>query len=143
MNLQLGSNVFKDVSIPVLWGTRAILQDRRGKVSVIDLSGETPKLEILGDRPAPGIDFTLRVDGGFTILADSNELYAYDPKERRFVPISLRLPELEISDSFTRVGSNTFSGNVVVGFGVGIRVSEDGIAMGAPLPDGLARLQAS
>lgn len=143
MNLQLGSNIFREVSIPVLWGTRAIVQDRRGKVSVIDLSGKTPTLEVLGDRPAPGIDYTLRVDGGFTILSEASELYAFDPKERRFTAIGLRLPELEISDSFTRVGTNTFSRNVVVGFGVGIRVSEDSISMGAPLPEGLARLEAS
>lgn len=143
MNLQLGSNLFSDVSIPVLWGVRAILQDGRGKVSVIDLSGPKPRLEILGDRPAPGIEYTLRLDGGFAILGHAEELYAYDPKELRFTAIGLRLPELEISESWTRVGGNTFTRNMVVGFGVGIQVSEDGIAMGAPVPEGLVRLQAS
>lgn len=54
--------------------------------------------------------------------------------------LSLKLPECEIQRTGIRVGCNMFSGNMVMGFGVGIVVDERGIGMGAPLPEGLAKL---
>jgi hypothetical protein len=139
MNLRMGSQVFRDVQIPLLWGQRAVVQDRQGRLSVIDLSKERAHLEILADEPAPGIAFRPRIDG-FVILSDGIELYSYNPHERVLTGIGLKLPECQINPWATRVGSNQFSGNVFSGFGVGIAVTKDGIALGAPVPPGLAKL---
>ena len=139
MNLKMGSQYFRDVQIPLLWGERAVLQDSEGRLSVIDLSGSRAFLEILADEPAPGVKYLPRADG-VVIVAEGRELYAYNSKERLLSSISLGLPECQITPSTTRVGTNQFSDNVIAGFGVGIHVTSNGIAMGAPLPPGLAKL---
>jgi hypothetical protein len=51
MDIRLGENTFVDVQIPLLWGSRAISQDRDGRLSVVDLSEGTIKVEIIGDKP--------------------------------------------------------------------------------------------
>lgn len=139
MNLRMGGQVFQDVQIPLLWGERAVIQDRQGRLSVIDLSGEEARLEVLADEPAPGIAFRPRIDG-IVILSDETELYHYDPREKLLTGITLELPECQISPWATRVGSNQFMGNVFSGFGVGIAVTKDGIALGTPVPPRLAKL---
>lgn len=80
------------------------------------------------------------IEDGFKIIVDGQEIYSFDPGRRIITGLSLNLPECEIQKSGIRVGSNMFSGNMVVGFGVGIVVDEHGIGMGAPLPEGLAKL---
>ena len=139
MNLKMGSQVFVNVQIPLLWGTRAVVQDEEGRLSVIDLAGDTAKLEILGDKPAPGVAFVPTIDG-HTILSNDKQLYTYNPKEKTLTSISLGLPECQVKPWEIRVGSSVFSGNAIVGFGVGIAVQESGITMGGPLPPGLAKL---
>jgi len=139
MNLRMGSQVFTDVQIPLLWGERAIVQDEDGRLSVVDLSGERANVEILADQPAPGVGFRPWLDG-IVILQDGAELYSYNPREKTLSSLSLGLPEVEISATGTRIGTNWFSGNVVTGFGVGVAVSKEGISLGAPLPARLARL---
>ena len=139
MNLKMGSQIFQDVQIPMLWGSRAVLQDKQGRLSLVDLSGKTAKLEIVGDKPAPGIEFVPVIEG-FKIFDNGNPLYIYYPKEKRLSSINLELPECQIGQWEIRVGTNVFSSNVVAGFGVGIAVTKDGIAMGAPLPPNLAKL---
>lgn len=139
MNLKMGSQTFINVKVPLLWGSRAVLQDQQDRLSVIDLSGDTAKLEILGDKPAPGIEFLPSVDG-FKILSNGKALYNYNPEEKTLTSIDLGLPDCQIGRWQIRVGSNIFSGCTVVGAGVGIVVTEDGCAMGAPLPPGLAKL---
>jgi len=139
MNLKMGSQTFINVRVPVLWGTRAIIQDQQGRLSVIDLGGDTARLEILGDKPAPGVEFVPGIDG-FRIFGNGKELYRYDPAKKTLSSIGLGLPECEIGRWQIRVGSNIFSGNTIAGFDVGIAIKEDGIAVGAPLPSGLARL---
>jgi hypothetical protein len=140
MDLQMGSQTFINVQIPLLWGSRAVLQDQQGCLSVIDLSGSTAKLEIVGDKPAPGIEF-LPNDDGFKILSTGRPIYSYNPEEKTLISIDLELPDCQISRWQIRIGSNRFSGNTVIGSGVGIVAREDGsIAMGAPLPPGLAEL---
>lgn len=139
MNLRIGSQTFVDVQIPLLWGSRAVLQDEQGRLSVIDLGSDIAKLEIVGDRPAPGIGFLPSIDG-FKILSNGEPVYSYNPEEKTLTMIASELPECQISQSRIRVGSSKFSGNVIVGFGVGIAVTEDRIAIGAPLPTGLAKL---
>jgi hypothetical protein len=74
------------------------------------------------------------------ILSGETELYSYNSKEKLLTAIAFALPEVQINPWTTRVGSNQFSGNVISGFGVGIAVTKDGIAVGAPLPPGLAKL---
>lgn len=139
MNLQMGNQIFLNVQIPLLWGTRAVIQDQQERLSVIDLGGDVAKLEILGDKPAPGIEFVPIIDG-FEIMYKGQSVYRYNPSEKILSMIGSRIIECQISGSQIRVGSNTFSGNVFSGFAVGMIVSEDGISIGAPLPPKLARL---
>jgi hypothetical protein len=139
MNLRMGSHVFRNVQIPLLWGERAIVQDAHDRLSVFDLSGEKARLEVLADEPAPGVVFRPQIDG-MVILRDGVDLYLYNPSEKTISSLSLGLPEVQISASGTRIGDNWFSGNVVVGAGVGVTVSKQGISFGAPVPPNLARL---
>jgi hypothetical protein len=139
MNLKMGSQVFMNVQIPLLWGTRAVVQDEAGRLSVIDLAEDTAKLEILGDKPAPGVAFLPTIDG-YTILSDDRQLYTYNSKEKTLTSIDLGLPECQIKPWEIRVGSSVFSGNTFEGSGVGIAVQESGMAIGSPLPPGLAKL---
>lgn len=135
----MGSQVFKDVEIPLLWGTRAVIQDKEHRISVLELSGTTAKLEIVGDRPAPNVEFLPTV-GGFQILQDGRPLYIYSVQDKTLTAIELNLPECQITSQSIRIGASIFSGNVISGFGVGIAVTERGVAMGAPFPEKLAKL---
>lgn len=140
MKLKLGGSTFDNVEIPVLWGKRAVLQDSVGRLSVIDLSGAVARIEILGSGVARGVRFSPTVDG-FIVLAGSGEpLYTFAPKEKRLTSESLGLPELQIRASQIRIGTNTLQSNMVSGFPVGIVVDENGIGIGAPMPEGLAAL---
>lgn len=140
MNLAMGSNVFRDVTIPVLWGTRAILQDKEDRISIIDLSNERTSLEVLGDQPAPGMEFRPTVDG-FSVLKNGDALYRYNSSEKTITGVSLNLPECQIGRFETRVGTHVFSNNTFAGMGVGFMVEENGISIGvSSLPPGLAEL---
>jgi len=139
VNLNMGSHSFRNVEIPILWGKRAILQDKKGRISIISLEGEKAELEILGNKPAPKIEYEL-VSNGFKIMRFGKDVYSFNPNSRTITGLSLMLPEIEIGRDGIRIGSNMLSGGMVSGFGVGIVVDEHGIAMGAPLPEGLARL---
>jgi hypothetical protein len=135
----MGNQFFRDIAIPVLWGKRAVVQDRKGRLSVIDLSGYAARLEIVGDQPAPGVQFE-PTDAGFVILEGREEVYSYTPKQKLLQGLSLKLPDCQIEATGIRIGTNRFSGNAISGFGVGIAVDERSISVGAPLPPGLARL---
>ena len=139
MNLNMGGQVFDNVEIPLLWGKRAVLEDKKGRISIISLEGKDAVIEVLGDKPAPNIQYEL-IEDGFKIIVDGKELYNFDPERGIITGLLLNLPECEIQKSGIRVGTNMFSGNMVAGFGVGIVVDERGIGMGAPLPEGLAKL---
>jgi len=139
MNLKMGSQTFQNVNVPLLWGKRAVLEDSKSRVSIISLEREKAKVEVLGNEPAQGIDYEL-IGNGFKIIIDGVELYSFDPVNKIITGLELKLPECQISSTSIRVGSNVFSGNTVVGAGVGIIVDENGIGMGAPLPEGLAKL---
>lgn len=139
MNLRMGSQNFNNVEIPLLWGKRAILEDKKGKISIISLEGNEAVLEVLGNEPAPNMQYELIKDG-FKIIIDGQELYGFDPDRRLITGLSLKLPECEIKSTGIRVGNNMFSGNTFIGFGIGIVINEQGIGMGAPLPQGLAKL---
>jgi hypothetical protein len=139
MNFRIANQSFVDVQIPLLWGQRAIIQDRKDRLSVIDLSEPRAKLEILGDEPAPGVTFEPSFSG-FKILKNGLALYLYDPAEKRLESLSLGLPDCQVTPSAIRIGSNEFTGNSFVGYGVGLAVTPEGISVGTPLPSGLARL---
>lgn len=140
MRISIGSQKFEDVKIPLLWGTRAILQDRKGRLSVIDLSGERARLEILGDEPAPRVKYSPRRDGFVILQSRGVELYLYERSKHRLSSSVLNLPDCEVTRDSIKIGGSLFSGNVVAGFGVGLAVSEEGVVMGAPMPPNLAEL---
>jgi hypothetical protein len=139
MNIYMGGQLFAHVQIPLLWGSRAVIQDMQGRLSIIDLSGNKAKLEIVGDKPAPGVAFRPIVEG-YEILDEKSPLYTYFPSEKLLRSKSLGLPDCQIEPDAIRVGTNMFSGNIVEGIGVGIVVTESGIGMGAPIPKALAEL---
>jgi hypothetical protein len=139
MTIRMGNQVFKDVEIPLLWGERAIVQDHHKRISIIDLSGEKARVEVLADEPAPGVRFRPSGDG-IVVLEGHRELYSYNSLEKTISSLALGLPEVQIGASGTRIGTNWFSANSIVGFGVGVAVRKDGIAFGAPLPPNLAKL---
>jgi hypothetical protein len=140
VNLKMGSHKFTDVSIPLLWGSRAVVQDREEHLSIIDLAGPKTHLEILADKPAPKTRFAPTIEG-FTILSRAgDEVYTYSAHDKLLISISLGLPDCQIRSDAITVGTNRFSGNMIVGAAVGIAVTSTGIAMGAPLPPDLAAL---
>lgn len=132
--------MFLDVTIPVLWGKRAIVQDEQGRLSVIDLEGAHAVLEVLGDEPAPGIEYRPTSDG-FLVIRDGETQYRYNPNQKILSGVNLELPEIQVSPYETRIGTNIFSGNAVAGMAVGIAVGEQGTSFGvSQLPEGLADL---
>jgi hypothetical protein len=141
MNLRMGSQLFVDVQIPLLWGTRAILQDPEERLSIINLAGESATLEVLEDEPAQGIPYAPSTEGFVIMDAQGIELYAVSPATKSITARSLKLLPVTISRDAIRVGTNTFQSNVVSGYGVGISVSENAIGLGGPVPPGLAALR--
>lgn len=140
MNLRMGSQIFTDVAIPLLWGTRAIIQDTEELLSVIDLASPKARLEILADEPAPGARFVPTFEG-FTILSRSrDELYSYSRSTKKLTSISLDLPDCQVRRDAIRIGTNLFSGNMIAGYGVGISVTKTGMAIGGAMPQNLAEL---
>lgn len=139
MNLNMEGKRFEDVKIPLLWGKRAILEDNTGRISIILLDGTKAVLEVLGNEPAPNIQYEL-IEGGFKVIHNGQELYSFDKKRRVIIGLSQKLPECEIQGSGIRIGSNILSRNKTIGFGVGVAVYEQRIVMGNSLPEGLARL---
>jgi len=139
MNLNMGSQRFEDVRIPLLWGKRAILEDKTGRISIILLDGTKAVLEVLGNEPAPNIQYEL-IENGFKVILNGQELYSFDQERRIIKGLSQKLPECEIQGSGIRIGNNILSGNKLIGFGVGVAVYEQRIVMGASLPEGLAKL---
>lgn len=141
MNLKMGSQNFVNVQIPLLWGKRAVIQDSQNRISIISLEGNEAKIEILADQPAPDIEYELIEENGIKIFFEGKALYSYSPKMRTITPFSLNLPECEIQESHTRIGTNIFSKGTVIGSGVGLIIDETGFGMGGPLPEGIAKLK--
>ncbi len=139
MNLNMGSQRFEGVKILLIWGKRAILEDKTSRISIILLDGAKAVLEVLGNKPAPNIQYEL-IEDGFKVILNGQELYSFDKKRRIIKGLSRKLPECEIQSSSIRIGSNILSWDKDIGFGVGIAVYEQRIVMGLPLPEGLAKL---
>lgn len=139
MNLNMGNQIFEDVRIPLLWGKRAILEDKTGRISIILLDGNNAVLEVLGNEPTSNIQYITKEDG-FKVIRNGQELYSFDKKRRVITGHSQKLPECEIRDGSIRIGSNVLSRSKAIGFGVDVEVYEQRIVMGNSLPKGLARL---
>jgi hypothetical protein len=140
MDFRFGSQTFRGVKIPLLWGSRAILAHSNGKLSVIDLSSDRARPEIVADEPWDGIEYTEKEDG-FVIYHNDLQAFFYSPERQLFRDMSGNLPECELSKDCTRIGTNKIGGGMVSGFGVGIGVSENGFFLGGPMPAGLAELK--
>lgn len=140
MDFRICGQFFANVKVPVLWGSRAILQDQRGHLSIVNLEGDSPTLEVIDDRPEAGANFAARSDGYVVLDGEGVQLYAVNPRTKSLTPIGLRLPPLTLGERVLRLGTNVFEGNVV-GIGVGILVTESELVLGGPLPTALAALR--
>ena len=139
MRLQISGNTMDGVTIPLLWGKKAILQHPDGKLSIIDLSSSSARVEILKDEPAPKVTYR-PIDDGYE-FQNNGVSYSYYPNERRLVSNSSALPTCIFNNQGLQIGGSFFQGNTIVGREVGIIVYEGGdVGIGAPLPPGLARL---
>jgi hypothetical protein len=102
MNLNMGNQRFENVEIPLLWGKRAILEDKKGRISIISLEGTISVIEVLASKPAPDIQYELIKDG-FKIIVEGQELYSFNPKKRIVTGLLLKLPECEIQKTGIRI----------------------------------------
>ena len=141
MNLNMGNQIFEDVRIPLLWGKRAILEDKTGRISIILLDGNKAVLEVLGNEPTSNIQYKLK-ENGFKVIHNGQELYSFDKKRRVITGHLQKLPECEIRCNGIRIGNNVLSRSNAIDYGVGVEVYEQRIVMGNRLPEGLARLVA-
>lgn len=139
MNIQFGSQVFIGVQIPLLWGTRAVIGHPNGEISIIDLSGETARPEIVINAPWQGVEYA-EMEDGFVIYSESKATYFYSPPRKIIRDLSGKLPECEIGKDRVRIGTNTISNSTIHGFQVGMGVTESGFFIGGPAPKGLAPL---
>lgn len=140
MKMKIGSSVFDDVAIPVLWGTRAILTDAFDRISIIDLSGKSARLEVLGNEVAGGVRYSPLANGFRIFDTQGDPIYVFSPSERRLISETRALPDVQIAGEEIRIGTNVFRAISSRGVGVGMVIEEQGIAIGAPLPAGLADL---
>ncbi len=141
MNLNMENQVFEDVRIPLLWGKRAILEDKKGRISIILLDGNKAVLEVLGNEPTSNIQYET-IEDGFKVIHNGQDLYSFNRKRRVITGHSQKLPECEIRGGGIRIGSNVLSRSKTLESGVGVEVYEQRIIMGNSLPRGLARLVA-
>jgi hypothetical protein len=141
MDFRIQGQFFAHVKVPVLWGSRAILQDQQGHLSIANLEADPVVLEVIDDQPGPGTNFAPLTEGYLVLDVEGAKLYAVNPKTKSLIPFVLRLPPATVGVRELRVGADIFAGNMVVGIGVGIVVTESGIAFGGPLPPALAALR--
>ena len=139
MDIHFGSQLFFGVQIPLLWGTRAVIGHPNGEMSIIELSGDIAKPEVVMNCPWQGIEYAEKEDG-LIIYSEGNAAYFYSPPRKIIRDISGKLPECEITRDRVRIGTNTISNSTIHGFQVGMGVTESGFFIGGPAPKGLAPL---
>lgn len=139
MQARLGSQIFVGVSIPLLWGGRAVIGHPKGELSIINLEGEKAIPEVVSDKPWVGVEYIEKEDG-FVVYRGGIAVYFYSPIRKILRDLSGLLPECEIGKDKIKVGTNTIGSSTVVGMGVGIGVTENGFYIGGPVPSGLAPL---
>src|SRR5450759_1361286 len=108
MNIRMGGQFFMNVKVPILWGSRAILQDQHGHLSIINLEGDSAVLEVIDDHPSAGASFLPRTEAFVILDRDGTELYAVNPKTKSVTSISLRLVPVTVGLQELRVGTNVF-----------------------------------
>ena len=140
MDFRICGQFFSNVRVPVLWGSRAILQDQQGHVSIVNLEGDTPILEVIDDQPMAGANFSPQTEGYVILDDEGGQLYSVNPKTKSLTPIVLRLPPVTLGERELRLGTHVFEANMV-GVGVGILVTESGMVLGGPLPPALGSLR--
>lgn len=140
MRMRLAGSTFENVHVPLLWGSRAIIAHSRGELSVVDLSDSEARPEILANKAAPGIEYSDREDG-IVIYKEGDAVYFFSVARRLIRDVTGKLPECRFQENEILVGTNTFRGIDVRGFGVGIGVSENGMFIGGPIPASLAALK--
>jgi hypothetical protein len=133
MNFRICGQFFSNVRVPVLWGSRAILRDEQGHLSIVDLEGESPILEVVDDRPAVGARVSLTTEGYVILDREGRQLYSVNPKTKSLSPVALRLPAVTLGEHELRLGPHVLEVNMV-GVAVGILVTEKGIELGGQLP---------
>jgi hypothetical protein len=141
MDFRIGGQFFASVTVPVLWGSRAILRDQQGHLSIVNLEGDKPAVEVIDDQPHAGTNFSPSAEGYVILNSDGEELYSVNPTTKTLIALCLRLPPITVSKRELHVGANVFDSNLVVGIGVGILVNESGLALGGSLPAALATLR--
>lgn len=139
MRARFGSQIFENVSIPVLWGKRAVIGHPGGALSIINLADSEAKPEIIGDTPGTMVSFSEQEDG-YVIYVDDSPQYFYSPTRKLLRDLTGRLPDCTIRDNEITIGTNRISGSMISGTGVGVGISEQGFFIGGPIPEGLAPL---
>ncbi len=139
MDLIINSHSFQNIRIPVIWGERAIVQEPNTILSVIDIGDVMPALEILRNRPAPGISF-LPTRSGFQVMRSPGDLYQFNVEERTFSTQTLGLADVQIDDFYIRVGTQVYPN--LDGFEAAgrLQVTPDDVKVGVPMPFALFRL---
>ena len=139
MDLNINSHSFQNIRIPLIWRERAIVQEPNKIMSVINIGDFLPNLEILRNRPAPGINFLLTWSG-FQVMRFPRDLYEFNVRERTFTTQTLGLPDVQIDDFYIRVGTLVYPN--LDGFEAAgrLQVTPDDVKVGVPMPFALFRL---
>jgi hypothetical protein len=141
MDFRLRGQFFANVTVPILWGSRAVLQDPQGHLSIINLEGDHPTLEVIDDQPVAGTSFSPTTEGFVILNGEGGELYSVNLKTKSLTAAGTHLLPITVSKRELRVGGNVFDSKLVVGIGVGVVVTESGITLGGSLPATLAALR--
>ncbi len=97
--------------------------------------------QVVVDRPdIRGREAILRLHARSVKLAADVDLKVVAARTVGFAGADLGLPDCEVLEGGIRVVGTSLVGNVISGVGVGIAVTENGLAVGASLPHGLAEL---
>jgi hypothetical protein len=131
--------LLRSARAPLLWGSRLILQEPDGRLSVLNIEPGATRLEVLRNQPAPGMGFVpLRY--GFRIVAFDTRYDVYPHEGLFFNSAAPDLPDVQIDQLYIRVGSQIFPN---VGGYDGrpvIRVTPDGVGMGDFAPVAVSAL---
>lgn len=139
MDFRICGQFFSNVRVPVLWGSRAILRDQKGHISILNLEGSRPILEVIDDRPA-GPNASPKTESYAILDGEGRQLYSVNPTTKSLTPIALRLPPVRLGERELCVGTHAFEVNMV-GVGVGIIVTETELTLGGQLPPVLGNLR--
>jgi hypothetical protein len=139
MDFRICGQFFSNVRVPVLWGSRAILRDQKGHISIVNLEGSSPILEVIDDRPV-GPNASPKTESYAILDEEGRQLYSVNPTTKSLTPIALRLPSVTLGERELYLGTHVFEVNMV-GVGVGLLVTETELTLGGQLPPALGNLR--